>query len=362
MNVGTNTIESELFRALGKAGAVSKLNSDYLKKNQFKRAARTDKGVHAAANVVSFKAIIEDPDIVERINSHLPDTIRVWDLLRTSKSFNSKNMCGSRIYEYLIPSYVFLPPRPNSLLAKQITQVHGPSDLHPFWANVQAQTTQATSETEIAEIEAQSRRDFRADADLLARVKSSFKLYEGSHNFHNFTIGTLYTEPSAERYIYSVKVADPVVISGTEWLSIKLHGQSFMLHQIRKMVAMVALVIRTNCPSSLITDCFGPTRVNIPKAPSLGLLLERPVYDAYNKFFIQQSGREPITFDPYESQVSKFKQEYIYKGLFAEETEKHVFQEFFDFVDNLTVQDQNGLASTPDRDVVFEYLVNRKLD
>lgn len=33
-----------------------------------------------------------------------------------------------------------------------------------------------------------------------------------------------------------LQVEDPIMIQGTEWLSVKLHGQSFMLHQIRKMI------------------------------------------------------------------------------------------------------------------------------
>lgn len=42
------------------------------------RAARTDKGVHAVGNVVSAKLVVEDPDIVSKINQHLPDQIKVW--------------------------------------------------------------------------------------------------------------------------------------------------------------------------------------------------------------------------------------------------------------------------------------------
>lgn len=45
---------------------------------QMARAARTDKGVHAVGNVVSAKLIVEDPDIVAKINQHLPDQIKVW--------------------------------------------------------------------------------------------------------------------------------------------------------------------------------------------------------------------------------------------------------------------------------------------
>jgi tRNA pseudouridine38-40 synthase len=42
------------------------------------RAARTDKGVHAAGQAISLKMIIEDPNIVNKINEHLPEQIRVW--------------------------------------------------------------------------------------------------------------------------------------------------------------------------------------------------------------------------------------------------------------------------------------------
>ena len=42
---------------------------------QWNRAARTDKGVSAAGNVVSLKMMIGYPDIVERINSQLPPQV-----------------------------------------------------------------------------------------------------------------------------------------------------------------------------------------------------------------------------------------------------------------------------------------------
>ncbi len=72
------TIEGDLFAAFVAAGAISKANADDPKKSSLVRCARTDKGVHAAGNVVSLKLIIEDPDIVYKINSHLSPQIRVW--------------------------------------------------------------------------------------------------------------------------------------------------------------------------------------------------------------------------------------------------------------------------------------------
>lgn len=45
---------------------------------------------------------------------------------------------------------------------------------------------------------------------------------------------------------------------------------------------MAVLVVRSGTPLSLIEESFGSTKINIPKAPALGLLLERPVFESYN--------------------------------------------------------------------------------
>lgn len=350
------------------AGAISKNNSDDLKKNGFMRAARTDKGVHAAGNVVSLKMIVEDDDIVEQINHHLPESIRVWGVQRMNKSFDCKKMCGSRVYEYLMPSYVFLPPRPESVLAKKIASADGgTTKIHPFWTNIKDRISELSVKDEealaleIQTIERKSREDFRISGDLLSLVRTNFKAFEGTHNFHNFTIGKDFSAPNAQRFIESIDVSEPMLINNTEWLSIKLHGQSFMLHQIRKMVAMVALVIRTNCPTSLITECFEATKINIPKAPSLGLLLEKPVYDGYNEQLVGKFGYAPISFEPFATEIEQFKQAYIYDRIFSEENEDHVFQGFFEYLDNFTIRSNDALIDQIEAPTIFDYLTNRKI-
>ena len=62
----------------------------------------------------------------------------------------------------------------------------------------------------------------------------------------------------------------------------QFHGQSFMLHQIRKMIGLLVLIGRTNAPTSLVAQTYGPARIHVPKAPGLGLLLVEPFFGGYN--------------------------------------------------------------------------------
>ena len=90
-------------------------------------------------------------------------------------------------------------------------------------------------------------------------------------------------------------------MNGVEHISIGFLGQSFMLNQIvrlfssfilyletdfgpqRKMVGLAILAVRSSTPPSIIHETFGPSRIHIPKAPGLGLLLDEPQFFEYNK-------------------------------------------------------------------------------
>jgi len=76
-NPGAKTIESALFEALGKSGAVSEANSLDHKKIHLIRAARTDKGVHAAGQIVGVKLLMI-PNLVEEVNKLLPTDIKIF--------------------------------------------------------------------------------------------------------------------------------------------------------------------------------------------------------------------------------------------------------------------------------------------
>lgn len=49
------------------------------------------------------------------------------------------------------------------------------------------------------------------------------------------------------------------------------------------MIGLAILAIRSQTPPSLVPETFGPSRIHVPKAPALGLLLCEPQYIEYNK-------------------------------------------------------------------------------
>ncbi|KAK4984255.1 tRNA pseudouridine synthase 1 [Elasticomyces elasticus] len=499
-NASARTIEGDLFAAFVAAGAISKANADDPKKSALVRCARTDKGVHAAGNVISLKLIVEDHDIVQKINDALNPQIRVWGIERTVGSFSSYQACDSRWYEYLIPSHVFLPPHPSSWLARKCeerademndrdgyetrqAEVKGwwqeveqrdikpivdsldedirdlvtkalyetiDTDLDAEFGDVDSVVNKAVddeqpiriaqlAEQEGAAIESEktesavivldipqtveaehgvqdstqsgedrelladsavslppisgavvddssnaeqiintsvtaslptgatqappidpqkqvdidrrkridaairilksayqsAKRTYRISPARVSRVQAALDQYLKTHNFHNYTIQKPFRDPSARRTIRSFVVnPEPVMVNGTEWLSLKVHGQSFMMHQIRKMVGMVALIVRCGCVPRRILETYADVKVSIPKVPGLGLLLERPVFDSYNEKQASKHGREKIDFSKYEKEMLEFKQREIYERIFREEERDNTFHQFFNHIDN----------------------------
>lgn len=397
-NPNIKTIEGELFNALVAAGAISKDNSTDLKKNGFQRAARTDKGVHAAGNVISCKLVIEDCDIVEKINSYLPQQIRVWGYERTNRGFDSRRNCSSRVYEYLLPTHSLLPCRPKSSLYNLMEESKKShpgvlrNDVDVDWwertkqviisdgvtADELDSVYEKTAESSIDQdndvkkkeyhdengevsewgqlvkkvrgIENACRRKYRVNSEKLELLRAAMKQYEGTHNFHNFTLGKHYKDPSSRRFMKNTSISEPFIIEGTEWVSIKIHGQSFMLHQIRKMICMAALVVRTGSPIARISDCFGPTKINIPKAPALGLLLECPVYEAYNEK-AADLGYNSVDFSKFEKEMNEFKHKNIYDKIYVEELKENLFFGFFEFLDTF-----KGSGASKEGKHIFNFL------
>ncbi|KAJ3573587.1 hypothetical protein NP233_g2338 [Leucocoprinus birnbaumii] len=314
------TIEGTLFQALVSAGAVSEDNADDPVKVALARAARTDAGVHAAGNIVSIKMIMHPPgvpDLVARVNELLPPEIRIWGYVRVQNSFNARLACDSRKYTYYFPSYLLLPPKPGSNLHRVLSQHaetlgNGASTLaHPFWDDIQSSK----------EVDMQRKRAWRVGAGQVQKLRAAAQRFLGTQNFHNFTVGRDASDKSNMRHIKSVE---------------------------RKMMSSLVLSARTGTPDSVITELYQDPNVFIPKMPSLGLLLEEPIFASYNsrmktvneKLELDSPEYRPaIDFEQYRTQIDEFKDQFIYKNMREIEDRDGLFDAWVRMVDNYAGND-----------------------
>eukprot|EP00096_Caligus_rogercresseyi_P010752 TRINITY_DN4010_c0_g2_i1.p1 TRINITY_DN4010_c0_g2~~TRINITY_DN4010_c0_g2_i1.p1 ORF type:complete len:372 (-),score=101.70 TRINITY_DN4010_c0_g2_i1:468-1583(-) len=272
------TVERELLKALRDAGSIPPEWFDSPSKGFFQRASRTDKGVSAAKMVVSLKMLNEENSI-PKINSILPPDIRVQAIKRVTKNFNSKNSCDARTYLYMLPTLAFAP------------------------------------------IEIISDDSYRINAEVKDKVNSTLKLFSGSHYFHNYTSGKLPMEPSSQRFITDFEMGEPFLKEGLEFAVIRIRGQSFMLHQIRKMIGMAIAVVKGYASPPVIQETWGIHRIDVPRAPGLGLLLEEVHYDRYNFRFGKDGMHEALSWEAFEESVETFKEDYIFADIIQTETE-----------------------------------------
>jgi len=146
--------------------------------------------------------------------------------------------CDSRKYTYFFPTYLLIPPRPGSGLFCSLRRQNGEPPAHRFWdfLNQMSGDTNGdvSDQTEFAPRleELRLKRGWRISVTELNTLRAVVKRFEGTHNFHNFTVEKDFRDRSNQRHMKSIQVADPVVHGETEWISVLLHGQSFMLHQV----------------------------------------------------------------------------------------------------------------------------------
>ena len=293
---GVHTIEQEMLNALNEADMIAKCNANDTNKVNLMRCARTDKGVHALGQVINLKLDLKMDDLVEarrQLNLILPESFRVWDILRTTKAFHSKDHCSSRHYNYWLPTYIF-------------EKSEKPKD------------------------------SYRASTEVLEKLQSILNAYVGTHKFHNFTNKVSGKEDKARRHMIKIVASPPIVVGypensraeNGEWIKVHIHGQSFMLHQIRKMMAMAIFIIRYNLePFKYFPLIFQEdTKFDIPKAPALGLLLHHPDFDFYHKKLEQLmetntafEQRPKIDFSLYDSEIDAFFHEHIFPSMVNEE-------------------------------------------
>jgi tRNA pseudouridine38-40 synthase len=345
INEGVRTIQGELELAMYSTGLIRHENFGIPQKYGWSTSGRTDRGVHAAAQTVSCKielpapapgptAVGEEmdsektaaPDAVkdaagdddasaaaatkgggendeatkklpvpavsvvvsddalelarQRLNAALPAAITVMSIIRTTRGFCAHTQRDKVRYQYLLPSFMIDP----------LTQARLDS-IVPTVATTTTTTPAAPRDTkdpllphELAALRAyaQTVRSTRAQREALQSV---LQQYVGTHPFHNFTKGVASHDARANRYILAFDVHEPVVdvASQTEWIPTTVTGQSFLIHQIRKMIGAAMEIVRGKVPNDYIQTAFSSSSlVPVPIAPATGLFLEQSWYEGYN--------------------------------------------------------------------------------
>ncbi|XP_047983902.1 tRNA pseudouridine synthase A-like [Salvia hispanica] len=150
------------------------------------------------------------------------------------------------------------------------------------------------------------------------RFNRILKSYEGTHNFHNFTTRTKAEDPAAKRYILSFNAKTVLNIDGMDFIKCEVVGQSFMLHQIRKMIGLAVAIMRNLSPESLIEKAFEQkVNINVPMAPEVGLYLDECFFSSYNQKW--KHTHEELSMKDYAEEAEDFKMKYIYSHIAATE-------------------------------------------
>lgn len=186
---------------------------------------------------------------------------------RVTKGFNSKSTCDARSYSYTLPTYTFTKD------------------------DEEYQDT-----------------TFRLSSERLEELNQVLALYVGTKNFHNFTIKKESFDPSAKRFIMSFACEKPFIPDNTEveFARLKITGQSFMLHQIRRMVGMVIAIMRGYAERDFIPKALEKEKFLIPQAPGLGLILENVHYTRYNERYGSDGVHESLFFEDEKEAIEEF--------------------------------------------------------
>lgn len=119
--------------------------------------------------------------------------------------FTSVNRsCDSRKYTYFFPSYLLIPPKPNSAFVHSAVASRGsPGDIdipqHPVWDFLGADSS--SPEEDLAR-----KRQWRVNAKDVDKLRATAKKFEGTHNFHNFTVGRDFADRSNQRNMIKIQV------------------------------------------------------------------------------------------------------------------------------------------------------------
>ena len=311
-----------------------------------------------------ISVIIDELNNVLQNDMGIGKKMEIFGIIKTASSFHAKDRADSRYYEYLLPTFVFTrQSRDEFLKLAEASSVRTDVDGKPGKIpSMPEKKNSSDSEGEEIEIEVEEVKPkielsaeeleriskYRVSAEDLENFNKILSFYCGTHNFHNFTIGKAATDASAQRHIKTfvagapfIKVSENEEIEASlEWVAVRVHGLSFMMHQIRKMIGLAILAVRLDAfepehLTSLFNRLFSKTaKFNVPKAPALGLFLDHPLFEGYNRKFGKEENRELMDFEAFEDRRSAFKNAIIYPEIFNGEFRTREFYNWLKCIDD----------------------------
>eukprot|EP00468_Gymnochlora_sp_CCMP2014_P012248 CAMPEP_0167750576 /NCGR_PEP_ID=MMETSP0110_2-20121227/6072_1 /TAXON_ID=629695 /ORGANISM="Gymnochlora sp., Strain CCMP2014" /LENGTH=497 /DNA_ID=CAMNT_0007635921 /DNA_START=29 /DNA_END=1523 /DNA_ORIENTATION=+ len=235
-------------------------------------ASRTDKGVHAAANIISTKLMVNTKALegnaghiskedIDKINSFLPPSVRVFDIYRVTQKANARTWALSRKYTYLVPSSAYNGDIDGFRdVLQMFVGTHkfynfagGLSRAPQKYQKLSWSTAKNEREKEFLKV-VEDLKD--GDWILIPYEKRRDKRY--TRTILNITV-TPYHDPQ----------------TGKDFAAVSLVGKSFVLHQIRKMLAAGNLRPTGSSSKDIAEIALNSVfYVRIPLAPSQMLFLD----------------------------------------------------------------------------------------
>lgn len=299
ININAHTLQAEIELALYRAGVISQRNFGHPGKYSWSNSARTDKGVHAAAQVCSLKGEMikgDDLDAMRmKVNEYMPEDIRVLDFERVTRMFCARTNRDKVRYQYMVPSFMLCSQEEVRKAFDTVIPEEKSHQVERMTPIVASNLGEENISSEVLDHARAALINHRVTPEQMERLKSGLKLFEGTNNFHNYTRRLGAKDASSSRYILSFVPLEPILVPGvtnedgskqpdTQWIPLQVVGQSFLLNQIRKMVSAAVDLAREAVSTEKIEQSLTKDhRIKVNVAPAQGLFLDRSFFDLYNK-------------------------------------------------------------------------------
>lgn len=201
-------------------------------------AGRTDAGVHACEQAahVHLTSPIPCPNLVQALNDHLPESIRVLSAREVPHAFHARRDARSKIYRYQIYRGRICPP----WLCRYA---------HPFPYPLEEE-----------------------------RMQEAARYFEGTQDFRSFASAEHGSDPEEKTTVRTI--FSSVLAREDTHLIYTVEGNGFLHHMVRNIVGTLLLVGRKKIPPQAIPKILAAASRSEagPTAPARGLHLVRVLY------------------------------------------------------------------------------------